>query len=241
MADQVNTNSSEANEESATAISHHIEAGGDCTANNNDARISLRIVPVRVYAKNGREVETYSFLDDGSDTTLCLQHLVEELDVEGSPTSFALTTINAEGTQCLGEEVSLTVKALTSNEYIHLDRVWTVNNLPVSKRSIPCTEDICDWPHLQGISLPKLDKEVSIFIGSDVSEERWDFEERRGRRKQACDARTLLGWTLIGPLSGTNHCVASVNFLSVDKSLCPCRLSACTMPISQRRLCHLKK
>jgi len=91
------------------------------------------------------------------DTTLCLQRLVEELDVEGSPTSFALTTINAEGTQHLGEEVSLTVKALTSNEYIHLDHVWTVNNLPVSKRSISCTENIRDRPHLQGISLPKLD------------------------------------------------------------------------------------
>ena len=131
--DQVNTNSSEANEESATVSPHHIEAGGDRTANSNDTRISLRIVPVRVSGKNGREVETYAFFDDGADTTLCLQRLVQELDVEVSPTSFALTTINAEGTQRLGEEVSLTVKALTSNEYIHLDRVWTVNNLPVSK------------------------------------------------------------------------------------------------------------
>ena len=114
--DQVNTNSSEANEESATGSPHHIEAGGDRTANSNGTRISLRIVPVRVSAKNGREVETYAFLDDGSDETLCLQCLVEELDVEGSPTAFALTTINTEGTQRLGEEVSLTVKALTSNE-----------------------------------------------------------------------------------------------------------------------------
>ena len=114
--DQVNTNSSEANEESATGSPHHIEAGGDRTANSNGTRISLRIVPVRVSAKNGREVETYAFLDDGSDETLCLQCLVEELDVEGSPTAFALTTINTEGTQRLGEEVSLTVQALTSNE-----------------------------------------------------------------------------------------------------------------------------
>ena len=125
------------------------------------------------------------------------------------------------------------MKALTLNEYIHLDRVWTVNNLPVSKRSIPCTEDICDSPHLQGISLPKLDKEVSILIGSDVPEAHWVFEEHHGHHKQPCAARTLLGWTLIGPLSGTNHRVASVNFLE-DKSLCRCRLSPCTMPISQR-------
>ena len=63
--DQVNTNSSEANKESATARPHHIEAGGVCTANSNDKRISLRIIPVRVSAKNGREVETDTFLDDG--------------------------------------------------------------------------------------------------------------------------------------------------------------------------------
>ena len=70
--------------------------------------------------------------------------------------SFALTTIIAEGTQCLGQEVSLTVKGLKSNDYIHLDRVWTVNNPLVLKKSIPCTEDIRDWPQLKGISLPTL-------------------------------------------------------------------------------------
>ena len=194
--------------------SHHIEAGGDSIAGSNRTRISLRIVPVRVSAKNGKEVKTYAFLDDGSDTSLCLQRLVEELGVKGSPTSFALTTINAEGTQCLGEELSLTVKALTSNDYIHLDRVYTVNNLPVSKKSIPCTGDIHDWPHLKGISLPKLDKEVSILIGNDVPEAHWVFEERCRRRKQPCAAWTLLGWTLIGPLASTSHCVVSINFLS---------------------------
>ena len=52
------------------------------------------------------------------------------------------------------------------------------------------------------------------MIGSDVPEAYWVFEERRGRRKQPCAARMLLGWTLIGPLSSTNHRVASVNFLS---------------------------
>ena len=168
--DQINTSSKETNKECTTASPHHIEAGGDSIAGSNRTRISLRIVPVRVSAKNGKEVKTYAFLDDGSDTSLCLQRLVEELGVKGSPTSLALTTINAEGTQCLGEELSLTVKALTSNDYMHLDRVYTVNDLPVSKKSIPCTEDIRDWPHLKGISLPKLDKEVSTLIGNDVPE-----------------------------------------------------------------------
>ena len=112
--DQVNTSSKETNKEYATVSPHHIEAGGGRTAGSNKTRISLRIVSVRVSAKNGREVETYAFLDNGSYTTLCLQRLVEELGVKGSATSFALTTINAEGTQRYGQKVNLTVKALTS-------------------------------------------------------------------------------------------------------------------------------
>lgn len=201
-------------EDLAEASPHHIEAGADYATNARKNRISLRIVPVRVSAKGGREVETYAFIDDGSDTTLCLRRLLDELGVRGSPTSFSLTTINAERTKRSGEEVSLTVRALSSDECIQLDRVWTVDKLPVSKKSIPSTEDIRDWPHLQGISIPKLDKEVSILIGNDVPEAHWVFEERRGRRKQPCAARTLLGWTLIGPVGGSSNPEATVSFLS---------------------------
>ena len=74
--DQINTSSKETNKECTTASPHHIEAGGDSIAGSNRTRISLRIVPVRVSAKNGKEVKTYAFLDDGSDTSLCLQRLV---------------------------------------------------------------------------------------------------------------------------------------------------------------------
>ena len=151
------------------------------------------------------EKRRHAFVDDGSDTTLGLRRLLDELGVRGSPTSFSLTTINAERTKRSGEEVSLTVRALSSDECIQLDRVWTVDKLPVSKKSIPSTEDIRDWPHLQGISIPKLDKEVSILIGNDVPEAHWVFEERRGRRKQPCAARTLSGWTLIRVTSVTDR------------------------------------
>ena len=81
----------------AEASPHHIEAGADYATNAGKNRISLRIVPVR--------------------------RLLDELGVRGSPTSFSLTTINAERTKRSGEEVSLTVRALSSDECIQLDRV----------------------------------------------------------------------------------------------------------------------
>ena len=100
------------------------------------------------------------------------------------------------------------------DEYIELDRVWSVGKLPVSKESITSTEDNCDWPHLQAISIPKLDKQVTILIGNDVPEAHWVFEEHRGRRKQPYAARTPLGWTLIGPIDGATSPAANVNVLS---------------------------
>ena len=83
----------------------------------------------------GREVETYAFLGDGSDTTLCLTSLAEELGLFGAPTDFALTTVNAEDEVRSSREVQLTVKALKSDESVRLDRVWTFTLMIVSSLS----------------------------------------------------------------------------------------------------------
>ena len=46
------------------------------------SRVSFQIVPVRVRGgQGGPEIETYAFLDNSSDTTLCLSSLAESLGV----------------------------------------------------------------------------------------------------------------------------------------------------------------
>ena len=46
------------------------------------SRVGLQIVPVRVRGgEGGPEIETYAFLDNGSDTMLCLSSLAESLGV----------------------------------------------------------------------------------------------------------------------------------------------------------------
>lgn len=91
-----------------------------------------------------------------------------------------------------------------SDDPILLDKVWTVDRLPISKRSVPSDENVSRWPHLRGVKFPRLDgeeKAVSILIGSDVPEAHWIYEETRGRGKQLYAVRTPLGWTLIGRLN----------------------------------------
>ena len=144
---------------------------GQCTAiGSSRPRVGFRDVPVRVRGcDGGPEVETYAFLDNGSDTTLCLKGLVHRLGLYGTPKHFTLSSINYESSLRVGYEVGLDVRALNGDDSVHLDKVWTVDHLPVLNRNIPCEEDVKRWPHLRGIEFPKLDgKAVEILIGNDV-------------------------------------------------------------------------
>ena len=156
-------------------------------------------------------------MDNGSDTTLCLNSLVESLGVSGKPVHFSLSSINAENTRRLGYEVALNVTALDSDDPILLDKVWTVDRLPISKRSVPSDEDVSQWPHLKGLKFPRIDGEenaVAILIGNDVPEVHWVYEKRRGRRKQPYAVRTPLCWMLIGRLNSSSLAQeARVNFI----------------------------
>ena len=49
---------------------------------------------------SNKQITTYTFLDNGSDATLCLRGLLEELDHESEPTDFTLTTVHHEGKEC---------------------------------------------------------------------------------------------------------------------------------------------
>ena len=126
---------------------------------------------------SGPEIETHAFLYNGSDGTLYLN----SLNTENNPRS--------------GYEVALNVMALDGDHPILLDKVWTDDRLPISKRSVPSDEGVSQWPHLKGIKFPRFDSEekaVGIRIGNDVPEAHWVFEERRGRRKQPRFGDTFL-------------------------------------------------
>ena len=178
-------------------------------------RVRLRVIPVKVRGVDeAHEVETYALLDDGSDVSLCDSSLVQRLGITGVPTAFSLTTVNEGKKETRGEEVRLIVSDLNGNENIDVTRAWTVNNLPVSKRSIPIANDVFGWSHLDGIVFPELENEkVSMIIGSDVPEAHWVIEQRRGGRKEPYAVRTPLGWTLMGPIGTETEREFQINFI----------------------------
>ncbi|KAJ8046579.1 hypothetical protein HOLleu_05295 [Holothuria leucospilota] len=163
----------------------------------------MRVVPVKVQA-NSKEIQTWALLEEGSDVTLCDRKLVEVLDVQGISKKYHLTTINEESSEKFGLEVDLTVSDMKGNESVYLSKVSTVDKLPISEGNIPNDRDISKWSHLQGINFPMIEgKQIMLLIGVDVPEVFWVLQERRGRRKEPYAIRSILGWTLIGPMKAS--------------------------------------
>ena len=214
---------SENQPETPEEVKSEFTASGQCAATTQGSRprVCLRIIPVKVSgADGGREIETYAFLDDGSDTTLCTKGLTDELGLSGKSASFTLTTVNAQADKKSGIEVQLNVKSFDNKETICLDRVLTVDHLPITDRSIANSEDALQWSHLQDIEFPRLiNKKVTILIGSDVPEAHWVIEQRLGRRKQPYAVRTLLGWTLVGPTGTARDNKVHVNLVNSDQEV----------------------
>ena len=183
------------------AQNHVIGAGEHDLKSHSTNKVRLKIVPVRVRGKlPDKVVETYALLDNGSDVTLCDRKLVEQLELEGKPRNFFLTTQEMKDSPKKGLEVQLSIESIHGDSSLEVPKAWTVDHLNISESSIPKHGDVNSWPHLSDIEFPELkSKEVKLLIGCNVPEAFWVMDERRGGRGEPVAIRSLLGWTLIGP------------------------------------------
>ncbi|XP_063969477.1 uncharacterized protein LOC135157524 [Lytechinus pictus] len=186
----------------------------DTNAVGGQKEVCLRVLPVKVRG-NGREVTTWALLDHGSDVSLCEHRLADDLRIQGKETNFRLTTVNNTNTQRGGQEVSFSIQGIKDRDVIDMPRVWTVESLPTTHRSIPRQQDVDRWSHLKGIELPTAaKKDITLLIGSDTPEAFWVQEERRGKKKEPYAIRSPLGWTVMGPTGRRRKGAFDVNNIS---------------------------
>jgi hypothetical protein len=167
---------------------------------------ALAIVPVKVRAKgNGETIDTYAFLDSGSNTTFCTDRLMKRLNLKGEKTILSLTTMERERSESTRSIVSLEILDLSETNLVELPMVFTSPSLPVTTENMACQQDIAKWEHLQGIKIPQIEAEIDLLIGSDVPEALQPEEVRKGRNGQPYATRTILGWVVNGPLGREHH------------------------------------
>ena len=179
--------------------------------------ISLPIVPVRVKGPDGnKEVQTYAFLDSGSNTTFCTDNLLKKLNIEGKATQFSLTTLGKHNQLTNGKQASLQVLHLNQNTKINLPNVISRPSLPASMHNAANQSDIKEWVHLHKLDIPKIDSEIELLIGNDVPEALEPQEVIRCEGYGPYAVRTALGWTINGPLNKRGSTTINANFIQTE-------------------------
>lgn len=210
-------------EDITTHETTHISAGTCGVTGAGKVSQVLAIVPVCVKVKKSdRVIETYAFLDNGSQATFCTERLMRQFGSEGKKTQILLRTMGQEKVQPSYHLSSLEVCGVKENVYIVLPELYTHKDIPVSKENIHVQEDLEKWPHLRHIELPQINADIGLLIGCDVYKamEPWEIIHREGGSPYA--VRTILGWVLNGPLRG-DDCITpfesgegvSVNRISI--------------------------
>jgi len=165
-------------------------------------------------------VETYAFLDSGSNTLFCTEGLLERLDLQVTKTILSLTTLESENEPIECSLVSLEAFHLDQSNAVQLPKVYSRPSLPIPSEAIAKQEDVNCWPYLKGVKIAHIDAEIGLLISSDVPEALQPKEMRPSEGGGPFATLTVLGWVLNGPLGrSVTDKVPTVNFVQGNKTL----------------------
>ena len=91
--------------------------------------------------------------------------------------------------------------------------MFSVEKFPVLKGQRITENDLKKWPHLNDINFPMVaDEQITLLIGQDVPVALTPIEVRAGKAGEPFATRTVLGWTLNGPIGHGKTTIVS-NFV----------------------------
>ena len=175
-------------------------------------RKSLSVVPFKVRGKGEtNEVITYALLDNGSTASFCSEDLLAKLGIEATKCRISLATISNVMENCDSATASLEIKDLENTVLVDVPQAFVVKNLNVSNDAIAKQEDIKSLTYLNDLTLPTRieDCTVDLLLGVDVPEALQPEETRKGEKGEPFAVKTKFGWTLNGPLRGTEEVAAN--------------------------------
>ncbi|XP_070549367.1 uncharacterized protein [Ptychodera flava] len=176
------------------------------------------VIPVKLRCKaTGLSVQTYAFLDNGSDTVFCTDKVRQQLNVGGKKTKVNLHTITGNKTVDSHIIKGLEVTDLEESNLIRLPPAYTQSKIPVSTDDILTQADIKSYPYLERVHLPSIDAEIGLLIGNNVPDafEPWEVINSQGQGPFA--VRTRLGWVVNGSLMRAGMADDDINQAVVNR------------------------
>lgn len=130
---------------------------------------------------------------------------MNELNLNGRKIDILLTTMGVQTTVRSHVVTGLEVCGLEGRNLIDIHKVFSQKTIPANKRNIPQQEDVDRWPHLEQVRIPRIDAEIGLLIGTHVPRAMEPEEVIKSVNDGPYAVRTVLGWTVNGPLRENNY------------------------------------
>lgn len=145
---------------------------------------------------------TYAFLDPGSTAVFCTDSLVHKLGLTGRKVHILLRRRCQEKVVSRHIVSGLEVAGLDHEDFSELPGTYTQESMPVHKGNIAKQSDLENWPHLKHVYLPEIDAGIELLIGTNVPQALEPLQVIRSANGEPYAIKTMLGWTMNGPLKG---------------------------------------
>ncbi|XP_062540921.1 uncharacterized protein LOC134208963 [Armigeres subalbatus] len=201
--------------------------------------VLFRIVPVVLYGP-AKMVQTYAFIDDGSELTLMEHSLAQELGLQGSQAALCLRwTGDAKRIENNSQKVEVDISsARKSSQKYKLADVRTIQQLKLRPQTLVAAEMQKRYSHLSGIPFDTyVDANPRIFIGLDNAQLGHPFKSREGKPFQPIAVKTRLGWIVYGSCSSIHHVATHVNYHAVQ--VCDCNISNESLHVAMKNYFNL--
>lgn len=168
---------------------------------NRSPRVMLKGVKVTLQSE-GRSIDTFTILDDGSERTIILPAATRQLNLEGTPETLNLRTVRHDVIQMKGSAVTFSISPSGNRDVAYtITNAFTADCLNLAEHSCPVSALQKQYPHLRGLPLPSLARVAPlILIGSDHLHLVTPTEPiRAGPEGGPVAAHTSLGWAVQGP------------------------------------------
>ncbi|XP_058827946.1 uncharacterized protein LOC131687873 [Topomyia yanbarensis] len=160
----------------------------------------FRIIPVILHGSDV-SIDTFAFLDEGSDLTLMEHDLAVSLGLKGSPQPLCLRwTGNTSRMEKESQRITFEIAGEGQHKRHKIVNARTVQCLNLPSQSFQVEEAATKHAHLRGIPVSSYhNAKPKILIGIDNLRLALPLKVREGDGTGPIAARTRLGWCVYGP------------------------------------------
>ncbi|XP_065190905.1 uncharacterized protein LOC135821835 [Sycon ciliatum] len=165
--------------------------------------LSLRTLPV-VLRNGDRNLRVNALLDDGSTQSYVNTEVADQLNLQGPMKRVSISTLNGAVESFESMPVDLLVESV-DGKFISPFSAITTSHVTGTLKPYDWTVESSQYHHLLDIPFEQpATRQIDMLIGLDHAELHYSLEEVRGDQGEPVARRTALGWTCVGPVSGSS-------------------------------------